>query len=121
MVETIRAELEGALGGRESAETTVASGLIYGDDPIVVHVRKRGRRYDLDDGGGAIERVGRPPGWLRMADAVVAEAGLNVNRAGVVFVPAIEGRDLAALALKVAEASRAVYVELLEYRETVQA
>jgi hypothetical protein len=37
-----------------------------------------------------------------------------VNRRGVVFVPAVEGRDLAWLASRVAECSRAVYGALLE-------
>jgi hypothetical protein len=44
----------------------------------------------------------------------VAEEGFNVNRAGVVFVPGFEGRDLAMLALRLADTSRAVYAELLE-------
>jgi hypothetical protein len=45
---------------------------------------------------------------------VVAEEGFNVNRAGVVFVPVVEGRDLALLVLRLADTSRAVFAELLE-------
>lgn len=117
-LEAIRAELEGALAGREEAEVTVTSEFAYApEEPIPVRVRKRGHRYDLDDLARATELAGRRPGWLEVADEVVAEGGLNVNRAGVVFVSAVEGRDLAALAHKAAEASRAVYAELLEYRE----
>lgn len=116
-LEAIRAELEGALAGREEAEVTVTSEFAYApEEPIRVRVRKRGHRYDLDDLARATE-AGRRPGWLEVADEVVAEGGLNVNRAGVVFVSAVEGRDLAALAHKAAEASRAVSAELLEYRE----
>lgn len=121
-VEELRAELERELAGRERAEMTLASGLTHGGaDPILVHVRKRGHRYDLDDGGAAVDRAGRPSGWLPIAKAVVDENGMNVNRAGIVFVPAVEGRDLARLALSVASASRAVYAELLEHGESVRA
>ena len=49
-----------------------------------------------------------------MAKRVVAEEGFNVNRAGVVFAPVVEGRDLALLALRLADTSRAVFAELLE-------
>jgi hypothetical protein len=49
-----------------------------------------------------------PPGWLAVAERVVAEEGMNVNRAGVVFVPAVErpDRDLAAPALRLGESSQ---------------
>ena len=53
-------------------------------------------------------------GWLPVAEALVAEEGFNVNRRGVVFVPAMEGRDLATLAARLAATSLAVYQELLE-------
>lgn len=119
-IDSIRAELDRRLAGRETAETLVESGLEYSPgEPIRVRVRKRGHRYDLDDEGRALEFVGRPRGWLEVADEVVAETGLNVNRAGLVFVSAVEGRDLAALTVKVAEASRGVYAELLEHRDAV--
>ena len=41
---------------------------------------------------------------------------MNVNRAGVVFVPAVErpDRDLAALALRLGESSQAVFAELID-------
>jgi hypothetical protein len=58
--------------------------------------------------------AGKPSGWLPVAKRVVAEEGFNVNRAGVVFVPVVEGRDLAMLALRLADTSRAVFAELLE-------
>ena len=48
--------------------------------------------------------------------AVAEREGMNVNRAGVVFVPAVErrDRDLAALALRLGESSRAVFAELID-------
>jgi hypothetical protein len=82
--------------------------------PVRVHVRKRLHRYEFDDGGGAVAAAGRPPGWMDVAERVVAEEGLNVNRGGVVFVPGVEGRDLGRLANKVAATSVAVYVALLD-------
>lgn len=82
-------------------------------------MRKRGPRYRLDDGGGAIERAGRPFGWQEVARRVAeGEHWLNVSRDGVVFVPAVEGGlYLAALALRVADASVAVYQEVLDLDE----
>lgn len=82
--------------------------------PVVVSKRKRGNRYDFDDGGAAVALAGQPPGWLDVSQRVVAEEGLNVNRKGVVFVQGFEGRDLGRLEHKVADASRAVYLALLE-------
>ena len=115
----MRAALEGAraLAGPRG-ETFVETGLSYGDgQPILVFVRKRGRNVDIDDRGAAVQKAGRPRGWLDVARAVVDEDSLNVNRAGVVFVPAFEGRDLAALAQRIGDCSLAVYGALLEYRD----
>ena len=99
----------------ETEEAQIATSLRYADqEPVVVHVRKRGIRYDLDDGGAAVAAAGRPAGWLAVAERVADELALNVNRAGVVFVQSFEGRDLDALAERVAETSRAVFAELLE-------
>jgi hypothetical protein len=85
--------------------------------PVRVRVRKRGHRYLLDDLAGAVRSAGAPPGWAAVAEGVVAERGLNVDRRGRVFVPAVEGRDLDALLSKVAEASYAVHTALLELEE----
>lgn len=82
--------------------------------PVRVRVRKRGRRYDLDDLGAAVASAGTPRGWLAVAERVVAEQSLNVNRRGRVFVSVVEGRDLDALVTKVAETSLAVHAALLE-------
>jgi hypothetical protein len=87
-------------------------------DRDTVRVRKRGHRYVIDDDGAAVAKAGRPPGWLDVARQVVEAYDLNVNRRGVVFVPAVEGGvDLNWLVRRVAECSAAVYQELLELDE----
>jgi hypothetical protein len=94
---------------------SLSSGLEYlPGEPVSVLVRRRGRRYDIGDDGAAVRLAGSPRGWLRVAERLVAEDALNVNRRGVVFVQAVEGRDVALLAWRVAAASLAVYQELLE-------
>jgi hypothetical protein len=103
----------------ERAELSLDSGLSYREDePVVVRLRKRGGRYDLDDEGRAVALAGKPPGWHELAVAVVAgQFSLNVSPDGAVavFVPAVEGGvDLAWLGGRVAEASRALYQELLD-------
>lgn len=106
----------GASWGAEG-ETSVETGLDYvAGEPVQVFVRKRGRRWDFGDRGRAVRLAGKPSGWLAAAERVVAEEGMNVNRVGVVFVPAVErpSRDLAALALRLGDASQAVFAELLE-------
>ena len=96
-------------------ETLVETELSYGAaGPVQVLVRKRGRRYDIQDRGVAVRAAGRPPGWLAVSERVVAADGMNVNRAGVVFVPAVEGRDITRLAMRLAETSLAVHHALLE-------
>ncbi|HEX2110554.1 MAG TPA: hypothetical protein VHF67_03280 [Gaiellaceae bacterium] len=67
------------------------------------------------DDGAAVREAGTPGrGWLETAEHVVAREGMNVNRRGVVFVSAVEGRDLAALAARLAETSLAVHAALLD-------
>jgi hypothetical protein len=110
----LRAALaEGLAGGQEQATVVLETEETYGAEPVRVTVRKRGRRYRLGDGGRAVELAGRPEGWLAAAERVVAQTGLNVNRRGEVFVPAVEGRDLASLARRVAITSRDVLSALL--------
>jgi len=99
-------------------EVFLETGLTYGDgQPVLVFVRKRGRNYDIDDRGTAIQKAGKPRGWLEVAQAVVHADSMNVNRAGVVFVGSFEGRDVASLALRIGDCSLALYGELLEYRD----
>jgi len=85
--------------------------------PIRVSVRRRGVRYDIDDMGGAVAFAGRSPGWLEVAERVVKEIGWNVNREGVVFVQAVEGRDIDALVRRTGEASAAVLDALFALEE----
>ena len=102
----------------ERGEFDVDTGLAYAiGDAIRIHVRKRGRRYGLSDAGAAISRAGKPAGWFDELERLVAEDGFNVNRRGVVFVPAVEGRDIAMLALRLASVSRTAYLTLLELRD----
>jgi hypothetical protein len=104
-------------GGVADARTerVVETGGVYvPGHPVVVRIRARGRRLDLDDRGAAVALAGRPRGWLTAAERVVAESGMNVNRAGVVFVSAVAGRDVDKLARRLGETSRAVYIELLK-------
>ncbi len=95
----------------------VATEIRYADgEPVEIRVRQRGRRIDVDDAGVTVRRAGRPRGWFEAAQAVVAEPGFsfNVNRAGVVFVPLVEGRDVDEVATRLARACAALYGELLD-------
>jgi hypothetical protein len=115
----IRSSLARALGGEgEVAEATLETGLTYdGRQPVEVRVKKRGHRYDIGDEARAVSAAGAPRGWLAIAEQVVAEVGLNANRRGVVFVSAVEGRDIASLAMRVAETSLAVHSALLDSQD----
>jgi hypothetical protein len=119
VVDQLRDELDAARRGwRETGEVVLETSLSYdGEEPVRVLVRKRGRRYDISDLGRAVHKAGVRR-WLPIAQETVAEHWLNVNRAGVVFVGAVEGRDLAWLAQRIAEASRALYGDLLEHAAT---
>jgi hypothetical protein len=100
----------------EVSETTVEPGAAYGDgEAVAIRIRRRGRRFRLDDGGRAVAKAGRHPGWLEVATEVAEAFSLNVNRRGVVFVPAVEGGlDRAWLARRVADCSVAVHDALVE-------
>jgi hypothetical protein len=81
---------------------------------VEIRVRRREQWVDMDDGGRAVELAGKPTGWLAIAERVVAEEGMNVNRAGRVFVTVHERRDLADVERRLAESSLAVYEALLD-------
>jgi len=117
-LDAVRGALEAA---RESWDGDGAISLAVGVDyvpgePVEVFARKRGPRWDFSDGGRAVRLAAKPTSWLAAAERVVAKEGMNVNRAGVVFVPVFErpGRDLAALVLRLGDVSHAVHAELLE-------
>jgi hypothetical protein len=114
VADRLRPALERARWG-ETGELVLETAFSYGDEPVRIRVRKRGRRYDLSDDGAGVRKAGAAGrGWLETAERVVADEGMNVNRRGVVFVPAVEGRDLAALAARLAETSLAVHAALLD-------
>jgi hypothetical protein len=102
----------------EDGEVEADSGLTYGSGEAVrIRIRRRGRRYDLSDDGEAVARAGKPAGWRDLVEQLVAVESFNVNRRGVLLVPAVEGRDIAALAMRLAQLSRSVYLAVLELRD----
>jgi hypothetical protein len=98
----------------EGEDVAVEMDLRYGpDQPVDVVVRKRGWRFDVSDGGRAVELAKRPNDWQKIAVRVVDDYAINVNRRGVVFVQSNEER-LESLITRVAECSVALYQELLD-------
>jgi hypothetical protein len=118
-VATLAEQLDKALGSwGELGEVAIDTGLDYGDgEPVRITLRKRGRRLVFSDEGRAVRKAGvSGRDWLEIAERAVALEGMNVNRMGAVFVPAVLGRDrdFAQLVQRLAETSLAVYDELLE-------
>jgi hypothetical protein len=101
----------------EQGEALVDSGREWvPGEPVKIRIRKRGGWTELDDRGEAVRRAGKPRGWFEVADRIVAEEGMNVNRAGVVFVAYGErsGHDLETLTGRLADSALDVYNTLLE-------
>jgi len=93
----------------EGEDTAVPTDLRYGRDRTVdVVVRKRGRRFDVSDAGRAVELAGKPNDWQEVAERIVDEYAINVNRRGVVFVQSNEQR-LGSLITRVAGCSVELY------------
>jgi hypothetical protein len=108
----MRPELE-KLQTTDSGEAELRTGLDYGpDDPVVLRVRKRDGRYDMDDAGAAVRLTGHPDGWQDVAAGLVTAHGLSINPDGVVFILEVEARDVDALTLSVADTSLALYSAL---------
>ena len=105
-----------AFGGGDGEAVLEVPGVDYiPGAPVRVRVRRRGIRYDLDDLGGAVTGAGRAPGWRDVAEDVVEEASLNLApRTGAVFVPVVEGRDIAELVVRVADTSLGVHRAVLD-------
>ncbi len=86
-------------------------------DAIPIVVQKRGHWYHLKDRGEAVAQaraLGASSDWLAIAERVVDEDALNVNRSGVVFVSAVEGRDVASLVLRLSDCAARVQAALLD-------
>ncbi len=84
-------------------------------EPVTVSVRHREQAITVSDEGGAIERAGTPQGWRLAADRVASELDVNVSRHGVVSLPVVRvGPDEDVIVRRIAEASLALYQELLE-------
>jgi hypothetical protein len=88
-------------------------------DPVRIRVRTRGNWTEIDDLGEAVRRAGKPAGWLETANRLVAEEGMNVNRAGVVFVSygTRGGHDVEATSGRLADCALDVHNALLELSE----
>jgi ankyrin repeat protein len=87
---------------------------VYETGPVLVRVRCRGGRCEIDDRGWAIGTAGRPPGWREAAERTVAEFGWNVSRSGRVFVAVAADRDIADLVRRTADAALAVRDAILD-------
>jgi hypothetical protein len=99
----------------EGEEVVVSTELTYRPgEPVEVVGRKRSWRFDVFDGGRAVELAGRPTSSAEVAERVVAAHALNVNRRDVVFVQSNKAR-LEGLVERVAECSAALFQELLEH------
>jgi hypothetical protein len=92
------------------------SGLEYAPgDPVRVCVRHRDQAVTVTDEGGAVERAGRPAGWRAAAERVADERVVNITRQGVLTLPVVRvGPGEQAIVARVAEASQALYQDLLE-------
>jgi hypothetical protein len=87
---------------------------------VQVTARSREGWVHFSDEARGVDAAGRPAGWLPVAQRVVRELDLNVNRRGVVFVSSPLSRPLPwrrSLEHRVADASIAVYEALLELDE----
>ena len=60
-------------------------------EPVQVRERRREHWVELDDEGRAVELAGKPPGWLKVAERVVAEEGMNGTARGASSSPSTSG------------------------------
>jgi hypothetical protein len=97
------------------AVDSVDTGRTYGSSrPVVVRVHRRDGKLTIDDDGAAIDLAGRPPGWLERAERIAESAGVNVNRRGIIFVPAFHESQVEHLVVLIAGTSLQVYDTLLD-------
>jgi hypothetical protein len=109
------------LAGVERGELVIDTGATYdGVTPVLVHVTKRDRRYEVSDGGGAVAAAGVGVGGLAFDDRIPIDDryDVNVSRKGVVGIPIGPRNATPAWIEKVvelvAEGSRTLYQALLE-------
>jgi hypothetical protein len=94
------------------------SGLAYAPgEPVRLNVDVR-RWYELDDGGRAVELAGRPSGWRDVAARLEVERVVNVTRSGAVALPVTGPFTFTEIAERVANASLALYEELLDLEDS---
>lgn len=108
-------DLRSALAALDDVdETTVDTGLTYrGSEPVLIRIRRRGHRYDIGDNGGAVSLAGsRLDGWRGLSVWSRSRVSTSSGAASCSSPPG--GRDIAALAFRLAEISRTVYLTLLE-------
>ena len=86
---------------------------LYEIGPVLVRVRCRGGRCEIDDRGWAFEAVGRPPGRREAAERAAAELGWSVSRSGRVLVAVAADRDIDDLVRRTADAALAIRDALL--------
>jgi hypothetical protein len=96
------------------AETLATAHEYLPGDPVTLRITQRRFVY-VSDEGGAGARAGRPPGWREVADRLSDELVVNVSRSGTVSLPVVRrGPGFEAIVERVADASLALYQELLE-------
>ena len=107
------------LRAAQPAEELVAGGRDYGPgDPVLLRVTRR-RLVWIDDRSGAVVRAGTPPGWRDVADRLADELVVNIGRHGVVSLPVSRGGPgYDAIVHRVAEASLALYQDILDLEES---
>ena len=112
-----RARIPSADAGPPPVELLETGRVYVAGDPVRLRVVTR-RWPEVDDGGGAVERAGRPAGWHAVAARVARDGEVNLNRRGVLSLPVVPcgpGRD--AIVARVAETSVILFGELLELDE----
>ena len=101
----------------EVTQEQIETGRTYGSsEPVIIRVTRRGTKVTIDDAGAAVRLTGRPRAWLERADRIVRSAGVNVNRRGVVFVPAVGEARVDRLVALVTATSLELYDALLDER-----
>ncbi len=104
-------------GARETrTEEAVTTGLAYRPgEPVRVTVTHRAQRTSVSDEGAAVQRAGKPTGWLALAERLERDRDVNITRQGVVWLPVVAAGPVEqAIVQRIAEASLALYQDLLE-------